>query len=90
LVNKVDISAVCVYTIKYLKKEGNDTLMKKLYRSNTQRMIAGVLGGLAEYFNVDVTILRLVFVVLFIMSFFTLSLIYLAAAIIIPAERDVY
>jgi phage shock protein C len=64
--------------------------MKKLYRSNTQRMVAGVLGGLAEYFNMDATILRLIFVVLFFMSFFTLSLIYLAAAIIIPAERDVY
>ncbi|MFA1819188.1 PspC domain-containing protein [Virgibacillus oceani] len=64
--------------------------MKKLYRSNTQRMAAGVLGGLAEYFNVDVTILRLAFVVLCFMSFFTLLLIYLAAAIIIPAERDVY
>ncbi len=33
--------------------------MKKLYRSTTDRMIAGVCGGLAEYVNVDPTIIRL-------------------------------
>jgi phage shock protein C len=64
--------------------------MKKLYRSSKQRMVAGVLGGLAEYFNIDATILRLIFIVLLFLSFFTLLLIYLAAAIIIPEERDVY
>jgi len=64
--------------------------MKKLYRSSTQRMVAGVLGGLSEYFNVDVTIFRLIFIILLFLSFFTLLLIYLAAAFIIPDERDVY
>jgi len=64
--------------------------MKKLYRSSTQRMAAGVLGGLAEYFNIDPAILRLIFVILLFISFFTLLLIYLAAALIIPDERDVF
>ena len=32
---------------------------KKLYRSTSNRMIAGVCGGIAEYFNVDPTIIRL-------------------------------
>lgn len=35
---------------------------KKLYRSNQDHMIAGVCGGLAEYFNIDPTIMRLGFV----------------------------
>ncbi len=35
---------------------------KKLYRSNDQRMLAGVCGGLGEYFNIDPTIVRLLFV----------------------------
>jgi phage shock protein C len=35
---------------------------KKLYRSRTQRMIGGVCGGLAEYFNIDPTLMRLIFV----------------------------
>jgi phage shock protein PspC (stress-responsive transcriptional regulator) len=34
---------------------------RKLYRSQTQRMIAGVCGGLAEYFNVDATLMRVLF-----------------------------
>ena len=35
----------------------------RLYRSTTERQIAGVCGGLAHYFNVDVTLVRIVFVV---------------------------
>ena len=30
---------------------------RKLYRSETQRMVAGVCGGLADYFNIDATVL---------------------------------
>ena len=40
--------------------------MKKLYRSETDRKIAGVCGGLGEYFNVDPVIFRIIFVVLFL------------------------
>lgn len=32
---------------------------KRLYRSRTKRMIAGVCGGIAEYFNLDETLVRL-------------------------------
>ena len=35
---------------------------KRLYRSRNERMIAGVCGGIAEYFNIDPTLVRLVFV----------------------------
>lgn len=35
---------------------------KKLYRSNNDRMLAGVCSGLAKYFNIDPTIVRLGFV----------------------------
>jgi phage shock protein C len=37
---------------------------RKLYRSRNQRMLAGVCGGLAEYFNVDTTLIRVLFLVL--------------------------
>lgn len=63
--------------------------MKRLYRSRKQRMVAGVLGGIAEYFNIDPTIIRLLFVILLIPSFFSLSIIYFLAAIIIPNEGGV-
>jgi phage shock protein C len=37
---------------------------KRLTRSTTERMIAGVAGGLGEYFNMDPTLVRLIFVLL--------------------------
>lgn len=35
---------------------------KRLYRSRTSRMLCGVCGGIAEYFNIDPTLIRLAFV----------------------------
>ncbi|EAE5449864.1 PspC domain-containing protein [Listeria monocytogenes] len=57
--------------------------MKKLYKSSSQKMIAGVCGGLAEYFGIEVTIICLLWAgaVLF---FGTGILLYIIAAIIIP------
>ncbi len=42
--------------------KGN-TMQKRLFRSKQDRMLAGVCGGLAEYFDIDPTIVRLLFVV---------------------------
>lgn len=60
--------------------------MKKLYRSETDKKLFGVLGGIAKYFDIDATVLRVIYVLL---SFFVLGcpvLIYLIAALIIPKE----
>lgn len=57
---------------------------RKLYRSNNQKMIAGVCGGVAEYFNIDVTLIRLIVAIVGICSFGTAFLVYIIAAIIIP------
>lgn len=58
---------------------------KKLYRSIKNRMLAGVCGGIGEYFNVDPTIIRLLWVVF---SCFGGSglLAYIIAIIIVPNE----
>lgn len=56
---------------------------KKLYRSNNQRMIAGVCGGLAEYFNTDPTWVRLFFILLFFVGGSAL-LLYLILWLIVP------
>jgi len=37
---------------------------KRLYRSNTNRVIAGVCGGIAEYFNIDPIIIRIIAIAL--------------------------
>lgn len=39
-------------------------MAKRLYRSTQDRMIAGICGGLAEYFDIDPVIVRIVFIVL--------------------------
>ena len=58
---------------------------RKLYRSKTDRKVAGVCGGLAQYFNVDATLIRVLFVVLAILGGSGLVL-YLALWIIVPNE----
>src|SRR5207244_1759900 len=63
---------------------------KRLYRSNHDVMIAGVAGGLAEYFNIDPTIVRLVFVLLaFVSMAVPVVLIYLILWIIMPRNPGV-
>ena len=56
---------------------------KKLYRVNEGKMIAGVCAGLAEYFSIDVTIVRLAWV-LFALAGGSGILAYIIAALIIP------
>lgn len=62
---------------------------KRLYRSKKERMICGVCGGIAEYFQIDPTIIRLVWVLL-AMGAGSGVLVYFLAAIIIPDEPEVY
>ena len=60
---------------------------KKLYKSKTQRIICGVCGGLAEYFNIDPTLVRLGAVVLTCAGGSGI-LAYIIAAIIIPRDPN--
>lgn len=58
---------------------------KKLYRSRTKKMIAGVCGGIAEYFNVDETLVRLGTALLTLVTGIVPGIIlYFVAAIIMP------
>jgi len=58
---------------------------KNLYRSRSDRIIFGVCGGLARYFNIDSTIIRLIFIVGAFLKGATI-LIYIILAIITPEE----
>ncbi len=55
---------------------------KRLYRSRESRMLCGVCGGIAEYFNIDPTLIRLLFVLFGLSGSGILA--YIIAAIIIP------
>ena len=58
---------------------------KKLYRSRTNKMLSGVCGGIAEYFNIDPTLIRLLFVLFGCTGGGILA--YIIAAIIIPDKQ---
>lgn len=62
--------------------------MKKLYKSYADRKLCGVCGGVAEYFGIDSTIVRLALVIL-ILCFGTGILAYIIAAIIMPEQNNV-
>lgn len=61
---------------------------KRLYRSKRNRMLFGVCGGLAEYFNVDPTLVRILFIILLLGSVGTAILLYLLLAIVMPEEPE--
>ena len=63
---------------------------KRLYRSQSDRKICGVCGGIAEYFNIDPTLVRLGGVLLACVSFGTGVLAYFIAAVIIPDQPQTY
>lgn len=58
--------------------------MKKLTKSANNRVISGVLGGIGEFFNIDPTILRIIFVILIFIGYGTVIPVYLVAFLIIP------
>ena len=62
-------------------------MKKRLYKSQEHRIICGVCAGIADYFNIDATLVRL----LFVLAGFgggTGILFYLAAAVIMPKNPD--
>ena len=61
---------------------------KKLYRNPQNKMLAGVCSGLAEYINIDPTIVRLIFALVGLSGAGILA--YLICAIIIPEKPDDY
>ena len=58
-------------------------MKRKLYRSTTDKKIMGVCGGIAEYFDIDSTVVRLVIVLLTIFAGMSIWL-YIIAALIMP------
>ncbi len=57
---------------------------RRLFRSRKQRVFAGVCGGVAEYFNVDPTWIRLLFILLCLLGLGAFIIIYLIFWLIVP------
>lgn len=63
--------------------------MKRLNRSVINKKIAGVCGGLAEYFNIDATLVRVIFVLLLLPGGFPGFLPYVVLWVIMPKGNEV-
>lgn len=62
-------------------------MTKRLYRSKTDSMLAGVCGGIAEYFDLDPTLVRIAYIVVSILSAaFPGLLVYIILWIVIPEK----
>ena len=63
--------------------------MKKLYRNKENKMWKGVLGGFGEYYTIDPTLLRVLFVIFVILTgFFPGVIAYIIAIFIIPSKTE--
>ncbi|HEY4505247.1 MAG TPA: PspC domain-containing protein [Candidatus Paceibacterota bacterium] len=59
--------------------------MKKLYKSEDDKVIAGVIGGIGEYFDIDPTLLRLAYILLAVMTALVPAIIgYIIATLVVP------
>ncbi len=63
--------------------------MKKFYKSTTNKQLSGVLGGASEIFNIDASMLRIAYFALSLLTSGLFVLIYIAAAIILPTDKEV-
>lgn len=66
-------------------------MTKRLYRSDTNKVLCGVIGGVGEYFDIDPTVLRLGYIILAFMSgFFPAVIGYFFAVLVVPKKYHVH
>ncbi len=63
-------------------------MAKQIYKSKENRVIAGVAGGIAEYFDIDPVIVRLIFVLFTVFPPYAGLILYIIAAIIMPDRKN--
>jgi phage shock protein C len=72
--------------LMYTEETPTMTTIKQLRRSRTDKMVAGVCGGVAEYLNVDATLVRVVLVAATILGAGCGALVYVACWMLMPAR----
>ena len=63
---------------------------KRLYKDVSRRKVSGVLAGFSDYINGDVTLIRILFVLLSLKSFPISIVIYFVCALIFPDKQDIF
>ena len=65
--------------------------MRKLYKSDTDKIFAGVIGGVGEYVDIDPTVLRLFYIILTVMTAVVPAILgYIIAVLVIPKRPHHY
>lgn len=64
-------------------------MQKKLYKIAAQRKVSGVCAGFAEYLNVDVTVIRIITLLIILFSFPIGLIFYIACAFIMPDKNEI-
>ena len=59
---------------------------KRLYKSRDNKMISGVMGGIAEYFNIDATLVRILYCILNVFSSVPGIVVYIILVMVIPEQ----
>lgn len=62
---------------------------KRLYKSTKNRQLAGVLGGIGEYFDIDPTLIRVLFVIIVLVTGGTGVFLYFLLSVILPYDYQV-
>jgi phage shock protein C len=73
----------------FASQNKEDKMNKRLYKSEDNRVLAGVCGGIGEYFNIDPTLIRLAWIIFCALGGSGV-LAYIIAAIIVPERRSNY
>lgn len=78
---------ICCFVIPRAPEGFEGTPYPRIYRSRKDRRIAGICGGIAQFFNIDSTILRLIIVVVAVLTaIIPLLISYIVGWLIIPEE----
>lgn len=63
---------------------------KKLYKDVSRKKISGVLAGFSDYINGDVTLIRILFILLTIKFSYICIIGYIACAVVMPDKQDIF
>ena len=62
---------------------------KRLYKSSVNYMLCGVCGGIAEYFNIDKTVVRVAFALISLMSGVFLGVVFYIVCMMVMPDKDI-
>ena len=77
--------AIAYFAVQYFTSHSSGKITGRLHKSATDKKLAGVCGGFAEYLGIDPTIIRLIWALL-IFGWDTGLIAYIVCAIVLPEE----